>query len=159
MAAEPTPRSARELWARRWHGWWPPVAAFLAVLIGLPALVLVSANAIAGGDDLYSLESTSDCLGGREGVRVSDRETDLGRDFIARAAPGGALKIDLKGNDLILSFGESEQDAERTQRAYLRFAGGTIPVQDLLFRERNVVLLGRDPPQPGQRELLAGCLS
>lgn len=158
MAAEPTPPSARELWAQRWYGWWPPAAAFLAVLIGIPALVLISANAIAGGDDLYSLESTRDCLVDKEGAEVSEREQDLGRDFIAQAAPEGAMKVTIAGNDLVLSFGTSEQDAERTQRAYLRFAGGTIPVQDLLFRERNAVLLWRDPPQPEQRELLVGCL-
>lgn len=158
MAAEHTPPTARDLWAQRWHGWWPPVAAFLAVLIGIPALVLLAANAIAGGDDLYSLKGTSGCLTDREGVRVSDRERDLGRDFIAQAAPGGALKVTFEGNDLVLSFGTTEQDAERTQRAYLRFAGGTIPVQDLLFRERNAVLLWRDPPRPEHRELLVGCL-
>lgn len=156
--SQPTPPPGRSPWAQRLHSWWPPIAAFAAVLIGVPLLVLGAAYAIAGDGDLYSLTPTQSCLAGADGVEVSARERDVA-DVLANSATGGALRVRLPGNTLILSFGEDEQEAERRQRSYLRFAGGTIPVQDLLDRQQNAVILWESKPSDEQRELVDGCLS
>jgi hypothetical protein len=158
MAGEPQGQRQRGVWAQRWYGWWPPVAAFLAVLVGVPLIVLGASYAIAGNDDLYSLEPTQDCLGGVAGVRTSTAENDVD-DFIAQAAVNGAVRVWLPANQVVISFGESAQDAERTQRAYLRFAGGTIPVQDLLRANQNAVLLWKDKASARDEEVVDGCLS
>lgn len=155
--AEPTPPAAGRPWRRRVDTWWPPVAAFLAVLIGVPLIVLGAAYAIAGDDDLYTLGPTESCLEDAEDVSVSDRDHDV--DVLARTASGGALRVRFDHNGLVISFGENEQEAERRQRRYLRVAGGTIPVQDLLERQQNVVLLWEQKPSEEQRELVDGCLS
>jgi hypothetical protein len=141
--------------------WWPPIAAFVAVLVGVPLLVLAAAFAIAGDDDLYSLTPTRSCLAEVDGVRITEREEEIG-DVLANSATGGALRLRLTGqgdNTVIVSFGEDEQEAERRRRSYLRFAGGTIPVQDLLVQQQNAVLLWERPPSEEERELVDGCLS
>jgi hypothetical protein len=158
MAGELQAQRPRSVWAQRWYGWWPPVAAFLAVLVGVPLLVLGAAYLIAGNDDLYSLEPTRSCLDEIDGVRTGTRAQDLD-DFIAEAAVNGAVRVWLPANQVVISLGESPQDAERTQRAYLRFAGGTIPVQDLLQTKQNAVLLWKDKPSEEDEQTVDGCLS
>ena len=156
---EPTPPPARtDIWSERLRTWWAPVAAFLGVLIGVPLLVLGAAYAITGDDDLYSLTPTQSCLQDVEGVKVSDDEVEVG-DVLANSATGGALKVRLPNNTLVVSFGESDQEAERRQRSYLRFAGGTIPVRDLLVQQGNAVLLWERPPGEEERKLVDDCLS
>jgi hypothetical protein len=157
MAAEPTPHRARGVWAQRWYGWWPPVAAFFAVLLGVPALVAGAAWLLTGDDDRYSLQPTMSCLDARDRIRVTSDDGEI-KDFIASSAPGGAMKVKFPRNVTVVSFGVTTQDAERTYRAYLRFAGGTIPVQDLLFREENVVLLWETPPSERDRLAVRDCL-
>jgi hypothetical protein len=156
--SEPTPPPDRSAQRQRLQDWWPPIAAFVAVLIGVPLLVLGAAYAIAGDDDLYSLKPTQSCLADLDGVTVTDSEDDVD-DVLANSATGGALRARLPDNTLIVSFGEDEQEAERRQRSYLRFAGGTIPVQDLLVRQQNAVLLWERNPNDEERELVDGCLS
>jgi hypothetical protein len=156
--SEPTPPPARPDLAARLRVWWPPLAAFLGVLVGVPLLVLGAAWAIAGDDDLYALAPTRSCLADAEDVRVSDEARDVG-DVLANSARGGALKVWLPGNTLIVSFGEDEQEAERRERSYFRFAGGTIPVRELLMRQGNAVLLWERAPGVEERELVDGCLS
>lgn len=155
---EPTPPPARPDLAARLRVWWPPLAAFLGVLIGVPLLVIGAAYAIAGDDDLYGQTPTRSCLAEAEGVRVSDRASDVA-DVLANSARGGALKVWLPGNTLVVSFGEDEQEAERRERSYFRFAGGTIPVRELVMRQGNAVLLWERAPAEEERELVDGCLS
>ena len=157
----PTPPPARAPLKERLRVWWPPLLAFLAVLVGVPLLVLAAAFAIAGDDDLFALAPTRSCLAEVDGAQVSEREQEIG-DVLANSATGGALRLRLTGpgdNTVIISFGEDEQEAERRRRSYLRFAGGTIPVQDLLVQQQNAVLLWERPPSDEERELVDGCLS
>jgi hypothetical protein len=158
MAGEPQGQRQRGVWAQRWYAWWPPAAAFLGVLLAVPLLVLGVAYAIAGGNDLYALEPTQSCLEDVDGVRTSPREKDV-NDFVAEAAINGALRVWLPANQVVISFGESNQDAERTERAYLRFSGATIPVKDLLRRNQNAVLLWIDKPSARDEKTVEDCLS
>jgi hypothetical protein len=122
----------------------------------LPALVAAGILlAGCGGDeepDRYTLEATTACLD-EEGVRTS---SDL--DFVASTALGGAVVAHPGGNRVVLAFGDSPADAARTVRAYRTFAGRRIPLQDLLFQERNTVLLWEEPPTPEQAQVIGDCL-
>lgn len=158
MAGEPHGQRPRSVWAQRWYGWWPPVAAFLAVLIGVPLIVLGAAYAIAGDDDLYAVEPTKSCLDDLDGVRTSTREQDIG-DFIAESAVNGVVRVWLPVNQVAISFGESPQDAERTARAYARFSGSTINVQELLRTQQNAVMLWKDKPSQQDEKTVDACLS
>jgi hypothetical protein len=158
MAGEPQgARAPRAAWSRRWYEWWPPVAAFLAVLIGVPTLVLGAAYAVAGGSDLYALEPTQSCLEGTDGVRTSKNDREL-NDFIAESAVNGAVRVWLGSNQVAISFGASDQDAERTARAYARFSGTTINVKDLLRQENNAVMLWTDVPSEEAQKTVSDCL-
>ena len=159
MAGEPQGvRESRSGWSRRWYQWWPPVAAFLAVLIGVPALVLGAAYAVAGGNDQYSLEPTKSCLAKVDGLRASRNDEQL-NDFIAESAVNGAVRIWFPANQVAISFGSSDQDAERTARAYARFSGSTINVKDLLRQDHNAVMLWTDVPTKADERTVFDCLS
>jgi hypothetical protein len=158
MAGEPQAvRGSRSGWSRRWYHWWPPAAAFLAVLIGVPAIVLGAAYAVAGGSDQYALEPTRSCLAKVDGLRVSKNDGEL-NDFIAESAVNGAVRIWFPANQVAISFGGSDQDAERTARAYARFSGSTINVKDLLRQEHNAVMLWADVPSQEDEKTISDCL-
>ena len=122
----------------------------------LPALVAAGILlAGCGGDeepDRYTLEATKACL--YEGVRTSGNDLD----FVASTALGGAVVAHPGGNRVVLAFGDTPADAARTVRAYRTFAGRRIPLQDLLFQERNTVLLWEEPPTPEQARTIGDCL-
>jgi hypothetical protein len=123
----------------------------------LPALVAAGILlAGCGGDeepDRYTLEATQACL---EEEDVSTSSSDL--DFVASTALGGALVAHPGDNRVVLAFGDTPADAVRTVRAYRTFAGRRIPLQDLLFQERNTVLLWEEPPTPEQARTIGECL-
>ena len=123
----------------------------------LPALVAAGILlAGCGGDaepDHYTLEATKACLDD-EGVRTSANDLD----FVASTALGGAVVAHPGGNRVVLAFGDTPASAARTVRAYRTFAGRRIPLQDLLFQERNTVLLWEEPPTPEQAKTIRDCL-
>jgi hypothetical protein len=124
----------------------------------VPALVAAGALLLAGcgGSDEpahYTLAATRECL---DGANVRTSTEDL--DFVASTALGGALIARPGGNRVVLAFGDSPTDAVRTVKAYRTFAGRKIPLQDLLFQERNTVLLWEEPPTPQQAAAIRDCL-
>jgi hypothetical protein len=123
----------------------------------LPALAAAGLllTGCGGSDtpDRYALQPTRDCLADA-GVATSTE----GLDFVASTALGGALIARPEGNRVVLAFGGSAADATRTVRAYRRFAGERIPLHDLLFQERNTVLLWEEPPTEQQARTVGGCL-
>jgi hypothetical protein len=123
----------------------------------LPALAAVSlVLAGCGGDpppDSYALEPTRACLQDAD-VPVS---TD-GLDFVASTALGGALVARPGDNRVVVAFGDSPAGASRIVRAYRQFAGKRIPLRDLLFQEKNAVLLWEEPPTEEQAKTVRDCL-
>jgi hypothetical protein len=113
----------------------------------LPALAAVGLLlAGCGGDaapERYALEPTRGCLSD-EHVRVSGN----GLDFVASTALGR----------VVIAFAESPAEAVRIVDAYKQFAGKRIPLRDLLFQEKNTVLLWQEPPTPQQAKTVRDCL-
>ena len=120
------------------------------------ALTLVALVAACGGDadEHYKLEDTQACLR-RERVPVSTKNVD----FVASTAAGGALHAEFPKNEVTVAFGDSEEDAARTERAYRRFAPKRININDVLRRDRNVVLLWGVAPSPEDAETISRCLN
>lgn len=121
---------------------------------------LASATCLAvpacGGDapaGPYELAPTRECLRAQNVVVSS---TDL--DFVASTALGGGLRARLAGNEVVLAFGENDEDGEAIEQAYRKFAGKNIGLQDVLMRERNVVLVWAGKPSADQLERVTGCL-
>ena len=121
-------------------------------------IALVAVAAGCGGTKSYSLEKTRACLTNEEGVRVVGVP---GPDFIASAAPGGALRVALaRGNRVTISFGRDQKEADRIAEGYRTFAGKGIGkvIADLLRPDRNAVLLWKQHPSPNDLEKVNGCL-
>jgi hypothetical protein len=123
-------------------------------LAGFAAAVAVLL-AGCGGDQrgLYVLEPTRSCL---EGADLQPSQKNL--DFVASTALGGALRVRFAENLLSLTFGNSQEEAARIERAYRRFAPRRFPIQDVLRREGNVVMLWGVSPTIDELETVMRCL-
>ena len=126
---------------------------FLAVVAALLPFALAGCG---GGMDLYERDPTMSCLSGA-GVRVDTR----GIDFIASTAGDGALHARFPGNEVIVSFGESVDDAEATERAYRRFAPEQLRrhLGDVLKRDRNAVMRWGVSPTAEHETAVRSCLT
>jgi len=125
----------------------------------LAGLVVAAALLAAGcgGEPeptLYQLEPTRACLDGA-GLDVTTENLD----FVASTATGGALRAEIGANEVTVSFGATEEEAERTARAYRNFAGPRIPIDHVLFREHNAVLVWGAPPSDEERTRVHSCLA
>ena len=120
-------------------------------------LALVVAVAGCGGTKSYSLEKTRACLTKEEGVRLTQVPAS---DFIAQAAPGGAIRVVVPGNRVTISFGSDQKEADRIAQGYRTFRGKSIGsvIADLLRPDRNAVLLWKQHPSPDDLDLVNGCL-
>ena len=122
------------------------------------ALAVALALGGCGGGDAqpsqYELEATRTCLE-RADVEVTSRNLD----FVASTALGGAVRARFEDNSVTLAFGESPDDAQRIARAYENFAGPRIPIEDVLVRDRNVVMLWEARPAGDELARVEDCLS
>ena len=123
-------------------------------LVAILAAALVVGG--CGGEDepeLYRLGATKACL---EQANIPVRTRNL--DFVAANALGGGLHAKFAGNHVTLAFGASEEGARAIERAYRRFAGKTIVVEEVLMREGNVVMVWGGGPSQAQLSAITGCL-
>ena len=101
-------------------------------------------------------DTTAACLG-ENGSIVSTDSKDL--DYIAQDAAGGAIDGAVDRRDYTLVFERTANDAKRTLAAYKVFAsasdtvfGAEAPIDDLLSRESNVVVVWDDEPTDRYRD-------
>ncbi len=130
----------------------------LTLVAALAAAALVAGCGGAGETaepQRYALGPSRACLQ-ENGLRAST----TGLDFVASTALGGAMRVRLPTDNFVdVSFGEDDGEAERIEAAYRRFAGRSIPIDDVLQRTKNVVMVWNAPPTPEERETLLGCLA
>jgi hypothetical protein len=123
----------------------------------LLALALVALLAGCGGDDepeLYALEPTRACLEDAD-VEVSEN-TD---DFVASTALGGSMRVEFESDNIVvLSFGESLEDAARIEAAYRNFAPEGAPLESLLGRFGNVTMIWSFGPSEQDLKTVSDCL-
>jgi len=106
-----------------------------------------------GGTKSYDAEKTRSCLADQPGVKLSNKV-----DFVASTALGGAFNAKLLGNQVTLAFAEDRKEAERIVRAYQRFRGKNIGLSDILYSNRNVVMLWREHPSADDTARVTDCL-
>lgn len=129
-----------------------------ALSAGLAAVALVAAGCgqkPGERPDHFDLAPTRACLQQQEGVRV----TTQGLDFVASTALGGGMRVTLADNFVVMAFGETDEEAVRIEQAYRRFAGKRIPIDDVLKRDQNVVMVWNAPPSAEDEGRVSGCLS
>ncbi len=125
------------------------------VVPALAAAAGLSLGGCGGSDEpvFYRLAPTKSCLQ-KANVRVTTR----GLDFIARNALGGGLHATFSGNQVTLAFGKTEEGARGIEIAYRRFAGKGIPIDKILMRDRNVVMVWTGGPSPSDLGTVTDCL-
>jgi hypothetical protein len=80
-------------------------------------------------------------------------------DFVASTALGGAMRVKVSPeNFVVMAFGNDDAEAERIERAYRDFAGKRIPINDVLQRSKNLVLVWNAPPTGEDESALTNCL-
>ena len=109
--------------------------------------------AVFGSSSTYDVEKTRACLRKQPRVRVSNKV-----DFIASNALGGAISVRLLRNEVTLSFAQDRQEAERIVRAYQRFKGRNIGLEDVLRPTGNVVALWAAHPTDTALQTIHDCL-
>jgi hypothetical protein len=103
----------------------------------------------------YALGPTKACLMTENGVTVNTKDVD----FVASTALGGAMRVKVSPqNFVVMAFGNDEAEAERIERAYRDFAGKRIPIDDVLERKKNLVLVWNAPPTGEDEGALTNCL-
>jgi hypothetical protein len=129
-----------------------------AIWVALAAAALVSGCSGSGpGTDAetYLLQPTRECLASRDDVAVDTKEVD----FVASTALGGAMRVKLMtDNFVVVAFGDDRGEAVRIEQAYREFAGKSIPIDDVLQRTKNVVLVWNGPPGAEEQDTVVGCL-
>jgi hypothetical protein len=124
-----------------------PLGVVLVMSVALTA-------ACGGGSTTYTVDATRACLK-EEGVRIVPVP---GRDLVASAADGGSFLARFRNNTVTVSFGVDRDGAERIVRAYQRFHGANIGLEDVLKPKQNVVMLWEFHPQDAYVATIEGCL-
>jgi hypothetical protein len=124
-------------------------------VFAIAAAVLLTAGCGGGGKkEPFTLSATRSCLGDQS-VKTTRQ---LGDDFVASTAPGGAMRADLGDNTVTISFGEDETQADQIATAYRRFKGKNIGIENVLRVRRNAVMLWEETPSPGDEAVVTDCL-
>jgi hypothetical protein len=132
----------------------PQALLLAAVLAGALAVV-----AGCGSVNTYDVDKTRACLVRQHGVVVRNKV-----DFVASNALGGAIsvtlggKVILGGNEVTLSFARDRTEAGRIVRAYQRFKGRNIGLEDVLHVNHNVVALWAQHPSDAAQQTIRDCL-
>jgi hypothetical protein len=127
-------------------------AAAVALAVG----AFVAGCGGSGGDEpsSYALAPTRQCLVAEQGFEVNRNV-----DFVATTALGGAIRVRVSAtNFVVMAFGNDETEAQRIEQAYRDFAGRSIPIDDVLQRQKNVVLVWNAGPSAEEEGAVTGCL-
>lgn len=122
----------------------------LGLIAGLCALLVACGS---GSRALYLEKPSQACLA-KKGFRISHRV-----DFVASTATGGSFKTFLPANNVTVVFGDTESDAANLDQAYRRFHAENVGIDDVLYQDRNAVMLWHFHPSDDDRATVTGCLS
>jgi hypothetical protein len=127
-----------------------PRRAVLPLLLVVPAVLLAAG---CGGSKKYSLGPTRACLKKQSGLQLRQKV-----DFVASTALGGAVSVVMPKNEVTISFGLDQAEAERIAAAYRRFRGKNIGIEDVLRPKKNAVLLWEAHPSERDESTIDDCL-
>lgn len=126
-----------------------PQALIFAVVLAAGIMLVAG----CGSASTYDVDKTRACLVRQPGVVVRNKV-----DFVASNALGGAISVTLGGNEVTLSFAEDRREAARIVRAYQRFKGKNIGLEDVLSATHNVVALWAQHPSDFALQTVHDCL-
>jgi hypothetical protein len=121
------------------------------------AVISVTAAACGGSGHaaLYASGPSRACLAGK-GLRVGPVSSSS--DFIASTATGGAFRVTLARNRVTVSFGQTLEDADNINQAYLGVHAPNVGIADVLRQQQNAVMLWHLHPSDADAATITGCL-
>ena len=123
------------------------------LLVALACALGIAGGCGGGGEEVYEIEPVRSCLHDVPGVQVTDAV-----DVVSSTALGGAVHARFRDNEVTVALGDSLDDADRTERAYRRFAPKTLRIDHVLKRDRNAVLLWTTTPSEADAAAVTRCL-
>jgi hypothetical protein len=127
-------------------------------LLAAPAAAVLVAAVLAGcgntskAASVYDRAKTRQCL--------ADAKVRIGGplDFVASTATGGAFRAKLPDNAVTIVFGQSIDDANNIDQAYVHFHAKNVGIADVLRQQGNAVMLWHEHPSDQDLNLVEGCL-
>ncbi len=119
------------------------------------AAVLVVAGCGGGSEKAYSAEATEACLE-RAGLTIIP--VDGSTDVVASSALGGSVSARLSLNKVTIAFGRSAAEGTVIEKAYATYGSQDIPIDQVLERRRNAVLLWAGVPTLQDGKVVRECL-
>ena len=125
------------------------------------ALAAVAAGAVllagCGGSSatVYTVAATQACLKKAGATIVAVDETT---DLVAESALGGSLGAKIGQNRVTIAFGRSDAEGTVLAGAYKKYGSRDVPIDQVLQRKGNAVLLWAGPPSPQDTDAVATCL-
>jgi hypothetical protein len=123
-------------------------------LAAVATAVLVTACG-SSGTLLYNRDATEACL---SKAGLTPKPVTEAEDFVANSATGGAFSVQLAGNRVTVSFGETVEDADNIDQAYRRFKANNVGLDDVLRRQGNALMLWHVHPEDTELGTVTGCL-
>jgi hypothetical protein len=123
-------------------------------VVGASVVLLLAALLTGCGSSgkLYTAAKTKSCLVAH-GATIKAATGDI----IASTATGGAFRATVVGNSVTFAFGTTVTDADGIDAGYRRFAGKNVGIDQVLFEQRNAVMLWHLAPTGSQAGITA-CL-
>lgn len=150
ITAMSPPSSASPRLSRSRASSWRRAGALGTVGIG----VAVLAGCGSSPAKPYALGPTKTCLA-RAGAKILPVTA---RDIVASSALDGAFTAKLAMNKVTLSFSRDESGASLIQSAYTKYGSRDVPIDQVLDRRNNVVLLWAGAPTSQDAAVVQGCL-
>lgn len=128
-----------------------------AALAAVAALVVAGCGGGGGGSsaEAYTVDGTKACLVD-EGVSIV--AVDEAADFVAASALAGSLGAKLALNRVTIAFGRSEAEGLQIEKAYAEYGSKDVPIDQVLERKRNAVLLWAGVPTEQDAKAVRSCL-
>ena len=137
----------------------PSARAVRARLVAAAAAAGVGVVLLAGCGGstatVYTASATQSCL---EQAGLEIVPVDKATDIVADNALGGSLAAKVGPNHVTISFGRSEGEAGVIERAYAKYGSRDVPIDQVLQRKGNAVLLWAGAPTPQAAAAVRGCL-
>ena len=125
------------------------------LLAALAVVAVLLSGCGSGGTATYTRDATAACL---TKAGLTPKPVPEAADFVANSATGGAFSVQLPGNRVTISFGETVADADNIDQAYRRFKANNVGLDDVLRRQGNALMLWHVHPEDTDLQKITGCL-
>ena len=130
-------------------------ARLVAALVAVVAGAVLVAGCGGSSAKVYAAAPTKACLKQAGATIVAVDETI---DVVAESALGGSVGAKVGENRVTIAFGRSDAEGSVLAGAYEKYGSRDVPIDQVLQRRGNAVLLWAGPPSPQDTDAVRSCL-